>query len=172
MMKYMRVLMVVVMLAAGALAQAPGDCPAPAPPRAGMRPGMMRGPGGMGPGPGMGKWWTNPAMAQKLGLSEAQGQQMEKSFQEHRVKLTELRNSLNGLESALEPMIGMNRLNEAQITSQIEKIAQARASLEKLNSLMLLDMRRALSAEQWKQLQQQRMTPRMPGGPTPPPPPQ
>ncbi len=164
MMKYWKVLTVVAMLTAGALAQASGDCPAPVPPRAGMHPGMMRGPGGIGPGPGLGKWWTNPMVAQQLGLTEAQGQQMEKAFQEHRAKLMELRNSLSGLESALEPMIAMNRLNEGQITSQIEKIAQARASLEKLNSMMLLDMRRVLSAEQWKQLQQQRI-PRMPGGP-------
>ena len=172
MMKYWRILAIMLALAAAAAAQAPGggDC-APMEPH--MRAGMMRGPG-MGMRPGMGKWWNNPAMAQRLALTEAQVQQMEKAFQEHRARLFELRNNLNGLEAGLEPLIAANRLNEAQITTQIEKIAQARAALEKLNSMMLLDMRRALTAEQWKQLQQQRIGPRsmVPPPAVPPPPPQ
>jgi len=169
MIRFLQVLAIALVMAGAAAAQGPGgnDCTPPGPPH--MRGGMMRGPA-MGSGPGMGKWWNNPAMAQKLALTEAQMQQMEKAFRERRNQLFELRNTLNGLEASLEPMIATNRLNEPQITSQIEKIAQARATLEKLNSLMLLDMRRALSAEQWKQLQQQRMGMRVPGPPGPVPP--
>ena len=171
-----KTLAAMVLMAAVALAQAPGDCPAPPPPRGAMRGSMMRGPNGPGPGPGlgMGKWWNNPPLERRLGLTEAQVQQMENVFQQHRAQLAEMRNSLRGLEAGLGPMIEMNRLNEAQITAQIDKIAQARANLEKLSSLMLLDLRRALTAEQWKMLKEQRMTPRLPAGSgtTPPPLPQ
>ena len=42
--------------------------------------------------------------------------------------------------------------DEAQVTAQIDKVAQARANLEKSNALMLLAIRRVLTIDQWKKL--------------------
>jgi len=43
--------------------------------------------------------------------------------------------------------------DEARIVAQIDKVAQARAELEKANARMLLGIRRVLTPDQWKKLQ-------------------
>ena len=124
----------------------------------GMGPGMGQG---MGPGPGMGrgpmgKWWTNSALVQKLGLSETQVQKIEKIFQDHRTQLIDLRANVEKAEAVLEPLVEVEHPNEAQVTAQIDKIAQARGNLEKSNAQMLLAIRQVLTVDQWKQLRSQR----------------
>ncbi len=158
MVRYLALIVLTFALAVAAAAQGPrgNDC---APEMEGRMRRMMRGPG-MGLGPGMGKWWMNPAMVQKLALADAQVQQIEKVFQEHRSQLLDLGSALEKQEAALEPLITADHLNEGQIAVQIDKIAQTRANLEKSNSMMLLAMRRVLTVDQWKQLQSQRMGPR------------
>ena len=130
----------------------------------GMGPGMM-GHGGMGMG---GKWWKNSELVKKLGLSESQVQQIEKAFQDHRMQLIDLRATLEKQEITLQPLVDAERPDEAKVTAQIDKVAQARADLEKSNAKMLLAIRRILTVEQWKQLQAQGMGPmrgpRMMGG--------
>jgi len=117
--------------------------------------GMRMGHGGPGMGGPemMGKWWKNSVLVKKLGLSDAQVQQIEKTFQDHRDQLIDLRAALEKQEVALEPMVEADRPDEAQVTSQIDKVAQARANLEKAHAQMLLAIRRVLTVEQWKTLQ-------------------
>jgi Spy/CpxP family protein refolding chaperone len=43
--------------------------------------------------------------------------------------------------------------NESAILSQIDKVAQARAELEKANARFLLALRAKLTPDQWKQVQ-------------------
>jgi Spy/CpxP family protein refolding chaperone len=120
----------------------------------------MRGGGmgrlGMGPGgPGMGKWWKNSALVQKLGISDSQVQQIEKIFQDSRVQLIDLRAALDKDEAQLTPLIEADRIDESQVSAQIDKVTQARARLEKSQALMLLGIRRVLTPKQWKDLQSQ-----------------
>ena len=181
--KFVVVTVVVIVLAGLAVGQmGPGPCDgagAPAGARIGgqMRgqgmgpggPGMGQGMGqGMGSGPGMGrgpmgKWWTNSALVQKLGLNDTQTQKIEKIFQDHRTQLIDLRANVEKAEAVLEPLVGAEHPNEVQVTAQIDKIAQARANLEKSNAQMLLAIRQVLTVDQWKQLQNQHGMGRMPG---------
>jgi Spy/CpxP family protein refolding chaperone len=179
--KFVVVMVVVTVLAGVAVAQvATAPCPGAGPP-AGARMGApMRGQGmgpggpgmgqGMGPGPGMGrgsmgKWWTNSALVQKLGLNDTQVQKIEKIFQDHRMQLIDLRAAVAKQEATLEPLVEAEHPNEAQVTAQIDKIAQARANLEKSNAQMLLAIRQVLTVDQWKQLRNQHGMGHMFGGP-------
>ncbi|MGB9103681.1 MAG: periplasmic heavy metal sensor [Terriglobales bacterium] len=170
--KFVVLMVVVTVLAGVAVAQmGTGPCAGAGPP-AGARMGAhMRGQGmgpggpgmgaGMGPGPGMGrgpmgKWWTNSALVQKLGLNDTQVQKIEKIFQDHRMQLIDLRATVAKQEATMEPLVEAEHPNEAQVTAQIDKIAQARANLEKSNAQMLLAIRQVLTVDQWKQLQNQR----------------
>jgi periplasmic protein CpxP/Spy len=115
-------------------------------PGMGMDMGMMRG-------PGEGKWWKNPELAQKLSLSDDQVGKMEKIFQDHRLQLIDLHASLEKQEVLLEPMINAEHPDEQQTLAQIDKVAQARADLEKSNARMLFAIRNVLTPDQWKKLQ-------------------
>ncbi len=67
----------------------------------------------------------------------------------------------------MEPLVSAEQPDEGKIVSQIDKVAQARAELEKNNARMLLGIRRLLTPEQWSKLKAQPMVTR---SFTPPPP--
>ena len=176
-----------ILLFAGAvaLAQSPAPPQSPQPPQGmgpGMGPGMGRGMGmgrgygapspqpGRGPMErGMGRWWKNPEMVEKLGVTADQQKKMDDIFQQHRLKLIDLNASVEREEVTLEPMMAADQPDEARIVAQIDKVAQARAELEKANARMLLGIRRVLTPDQWKKLQAETPRPgRGPGGQQPP----
>jgi Spy/CpxP family protein refolding chaperone len=141
----------------------------------------VRGPNGpfirvVGPG----KWWKDSALMQKIGVNEDQVRTIEKIFQDHRLQLIDLHAALERQEAILEPMIEADQPEEAQVVAQIDKVAQARANLEKSDAVMLLAIRRVLTLDQWKKLRdvpgvatfhlgpERRISPPGPSAPPPP----
>ena len=156
-----------VLLAGTALAQGPGG---------GMGPGS-----GMGPGAGFGehrppmerafgapgahgRWWNNPKVVERLKLTDEQRKAFDGILLDHRAKLIDLRASLEKAELTLEPLMSDDSPNEAKILAQIDKVAQARAELEKANAGFLLAIRAKLTPEQWKQLEADRAEHEQRGG--------
>jgi periplasmic protein CpxP/Spy len=103
-----------------------------------------------------GRWWNNPQTAERLKLTDAQRKAMDDTLQQHRETLVDLRGSLEKAELALEPMMKEDQPNESQILAQIDKVAGARAELEKANARFLLAIRSKLTPDQWKQMQADR----------------
>jgi Spy/CpxP family protein refolding chaperone len=118
----------------------------PNPPRA-NRPPMERG-------VPQGTWWRNPDMVQKLGLNSDQEKKIDDTFQQYRLKLVDLNANLRREEITLEPLMAADSPDEAKSLAQIDKVAQARAELEKGNARFLFGIRRVLTPEQWKKLQE------------------
>jgi Spy/CpxP family protein refolding chaperone len=131
---------------------------------------LAQGPAGGGGGMGMGehrppmerafgaqgdhgRWWNNPRMVAELKLTDEQRKSMDDILLAHREKLIDLRASLQKAELELEPLIKDDQPNEGRILAQIDKVAQARAELEKANARFLLAIRGKLTPEQWKQVQ-------------------
>jgi periplasmic protein CpxP/Spy len=116
-----------------------------------------------------GRWWNNPEVAQKLGLTANQQKRMEAVFEESRPSLMDLSATVRKEEVALEPLLAADQPDEGKVLAQIDRLAQVRAELEKANARMLLGLRRILTPEQWKTLQADephRHYPRFgPGGP-------
>ena len=100
-----------------------------------------------------GRWWNNPELAQKLGLSADQQKRMEAVFQQARPGLMDLSGTVRKEEQSMEPLLAADQPDESKILSQIDRVAQARAELEKANARMLLGLRRILTVDQWKTLQ-------------------
>jgi len=178
---------VAALFSAGAVgAQNPGAPVAPGAPDGGPRFGPHRPPmeRALGPGGG-GKWWNNPEIVQKLQLTDDQRKAMDGILQQHREQLIDLRANLEKAELALEPLMRDDQPNESAAFQQIDKVAQARAELEKANARFLFALRSKLTPDQWKQVQEFRQNhqmmhrnwdrgPRRQGGdqaaPPPPPP--
>ena len=130
------------------------------------------GPGGPPGGPGFGgpppmdhmfhdrhfgRWWNDPEVAQQIGLTDQQKQQMDQIFVQHRLKLIDLNANLEKQEVLFRPMIEADQPDETKILAQIDAIAQARAELEKADARMLFDTRKVLTPEQWQKLKAMRM---------------
>jgi Spy/CpxP family protein refolding chaperone len=95
-------------------------------------------------------------MVAELKLTDTQRKSMDEILLSHREKLIDLRASLEKAELFLEPLVKADQPNEAQILAGIDRVAQARAELEKANARYLLGLRGKLTPEQWKQLQADR----------------
>lgn len=102
----------------------------------------------------LGKWWKNSEIVEKVGVTPQQVNQLEKIFLDHRLKLIDLRADLERQETQLEPLIEAEQPDENKVGAQIDAIAAARGRLEKANTLMMLAIRKTLSVEQWKKLQE------------------
>ena len=116
--------------------------------------GGMRGDHNVAGGHGM--WWKDPNVVQQLSLSADQVKRIDTIFEQSRLQLIDLRASLQKQEVLLEPMLNANPLDTAKASAQIDKVAQARADLEKANAKMLLGIRGVLSADQWTKLNDRR----------------
>jgi periplasmic protein CpxP/Spy len=119
------------------------------PPMEGRRPPMERA-FRLGP---HGRWWNNPEFVQKLGLTADQQKKMEAVFQQSRPSLMDLSANVRKEETAMEPLLAADQPDESKVLAQIDRVAQARAELEKANARMLLGLRRVLTSDQWKTLQ-------------------
>jgi Spy/CpxP family protein refolding chaperone len=111
----------------------------------------------LGPEGDHGRWWNNPKIVAELKLTSEQRKAFEGILMAHRENLIDLRASLEKAELAMEPLMGDDQPNETAILSQIDKVAQARAELEKANARFLLAIRAKLTLEQWKQMQADRV---------------
>lgn len=112
-----------------------------------MGPGMRIAPPGM--------WWKNPDLAQKISLSADQQKRMDDIFQQSRLQLIDLKANVEKQEVMLEPMLSANPPDTNKVLAQIDRVASARAELEKANARMLLGIRGVLSADQWTKLQEE-----------------
>ncbi len=106
---------------------------------------------------GTAEWWRNPEIAEKIGLSDQQKQQLEKISLNGRLKMIDLRADLEKQHVVLGPMLRAFHPNEDQVLAQIEKVSQAQAALEKERVQTMLDSRNVLTEEQWNKLKNMRM---------------
>ena len=100
-----------------------------------------------------GKWWTDGELSRKLGLTAEQQRRMDDIFQQSRVKLVDLMAAVRREEAILVPLAQADAPDDGKILAQIDRIAQARADLEKANARFLLALRHVLTVDQWQKLQ-------------------
>lgn len=131
----------------------------PQPAQPGGGPPMARG--SMQPRLG-GKWWDNPETAKRIGLSAEQQKKMDEIFQQNRLKLIDLTAAMQKEEVVMEGLMHDPQIDDAKILPVADRIAEARAELEKTNVRMLLGIRHVLTPEQWTKLEAER-----PAGPMP-----
>jgi protein CpxP len=100
-----------------------------------------------------GKWWTNPMMIRQLGLTEDQQKRLDQIYPQDCLRLIDLRAALEKEEALMEPLFASEHPPEARIFNQIDRLANARADLEKANARMLFAVRLVLYADQWREIQ-------------------
>jgi Spy/CpxP family protein refolding chaperone len=112
--------------------------------------------GSQGQGAPPSKWWQSDFYKRELSLTPEQSKHLEDIFQAAKPNQTQLKKSLDEAEALFEKLVKEGDKKAA--AKQIDRVTTARAELIKSHSLMLLDMRFELTAQQWTklgQLQQQ-----------------
>ena len=97
-----------------------------------------------------GTFWRDDKWISILDLSTDQQRKMDYIFQQFRLKLIDDNAALRKEEVMLDPMWrdDLSSASEAKLLAQIDRIAEARAQLEKTNSRMLVSLLKVMTPEQ------------------------
>lgn len=113
-----------------------------------MRGGLQLGPPG--------RWWDDKGFAKNLGLRPEQQSRMDAIFMQNRGTLIAGYENLKQAEAQMEALSKAAVLDEPALYAQIDKVAQARAALEKANTHLLLTIRNEMDAAQISRLEKYR----------------
>jgi Spy/CpxP family protein refolding chaperone len=105
-------------------------------------------------------------MVRQLGLTAEQQKKMDDVLQQSRLKLIDLNATLEKEEVVMEGLMRGPQLDDTKILPAADRIAQARAELEKANARLMLGLRHVLTPEQWEKLNSGHFAGH-PGGPPP-----
>jgi Heavy-metal resistance len=100
----------------------------------------------------MGKWWKNPDVVSKLGLSDSQVSQLNQVFYDHKLKLIDYGAEMEKQDLKLQTLLDADQPDEGQVSTQVDQVLAARGKLEREFTMMNLNLRKQLSLEQWRQL--------------------
>lgn len=103
-------------------------------------------------GMGQGQWWENPAVVKELGLSDKQTEQMDQLSLSHRKNVIKLEADLKIAEIEFRDMMEGDP-SEADVRKKAKALSQLREKLQDLRIDHMLAVRKVLTPEQQKKLQ-------------------
>jgi len=131
-----------------AWAQGPGMAPG--------GPGSKGGPGGPmgmhGPRPEFGTWWKNSELAGKLKLTDDQVKKLDESYYSHKLKLIDDSAEMQKADLKLRTLLDVDSPDQNQVLAAVDQVLAARGKVERETTMMMLDFRKILTVDQWKQL--------------------
>ena len=105
-----------------------------------MRGGVQFGPPG--------RWWDDKHYAKTLHLRADQKKRMDGLFDDNRANLVNRYEALQQEEQKMEILSHAQALDETALFAQIDRVAQARADLEKATTHLMLQVRKEMDADQ------------------------
>ncbi len=115
--------------------------------------GLAKGPGGMGeleiP---HGKWWRMPEVAKKLDLTSKEQQKLNDLFVQSRRQLIDLKSNVEKEKLELEMILDQQNFDESACMDQFKKFEHARANLANERFRFLVEVRKLLGLDRYRQL--------------------
>ncbi len=99
-----------------------------------------------------GRWWDDKKTSRSLNLRPEQQQHMDEIFNANKGQLLTLYSNLQREEQKLGSMSSADLADESKVFAGIDRVAQARAELEKENAHILLQIRKELDGQQLSKL--------------------
>lgn len=94
-----------------------------------------------------GKWWQDGSFRRELGLTVEQSTRLEEIFQKAQPILRQRMQALDRAENQFDRLVETG--DDASVLAHVDVVEAARAELNKSRAVMLLYMRRSLTADQW-----------------------
>jgi Spy/CpxP family protein refolding chaperone len=93
------------------------------------------------------KWWHNSNFRREMSLTQEQVDRLEEIFQSSTPTLRNQKRALDQAEGALELLVETGD-DDSAVMQQVDAVEARRAELSKSRTMMLLRMRRVLTADQ------------------------
>jgi Spy/CpxP family protein refolding chaperone len=94
-----------------------------------------------------GKWWQDERFRDELSLTTEQSTRLEEIFQKTQPTLRQWMRALDQAEDEFDKLVESG--DDASVLEHVGIVETARAELNKTRTVMLLRMRRSLTADQW-----------------------
>ncbi len=111
------------------------------------------GPGGPHGGPHF-QWWKNSDVVSKLNLSTTQVSQLDQVFTSHKTNLKTDFEAMRTADKALRDLLDQDNPDQTQVNNAANAVLTARGAVERETTQMMLDFRKIMTADQWKQLRE------------------
>ena len=108
--------------------------------------------GGMQFGP-PGRWWDDKSVTHAVGLRQDQQRKMDSIFDANKSAILNSYRSLLSEQTKLDALNKQSQPDSRQVLATIDAVNQARASLEKATTEMLLQIRSQMDSSQIQKLQ-------------------
>ncbi len=99
-----------------------------------------------------GQFWLNPDLVAAISLTPDQVHRLAETYLQGRLKLIQLDAALQTEEAKLEPMLAAPVIDNDLALAQTDRIAEARAALDKADAHMAFALRAILKADQLTRL--------------------
>jgi Spy/CpxP family protein refolding chaperone len=99
-----------------------------------------------------GRWWDDGSTAKRLNLRSDQQKKMDRVFDANRDQLLDRFTTLQREENRLSSMSAKDLQDQGKVFAQIDRVAGARAELEKENAYILMQIRQQLDPDQVNKL--------------------
>lgn len=113
------------------------------------RAGLQLGPAGQ-------RWWDDRSYVKSLKLRPEQQANMDAIFEQNRTALISRFEGVEQAEAQLNQLANVPEPDEAALFAQIDRVAEARADLEKATTHLLLQLRKQMDPDQIKKLESRR----------------
>ncbi|HXI11713.1 MAG TPA: periplasmic heavy metal sensor [Thermoanaerobaculia bacterium] len=96
-----------------------------------------------------GKWWKRPEIIQRLSLTEEQQEKLDATFRSNANGLIDLRADVEKKAVDLRSQLDQIQLNRQEVQKAALRLSESRSRLFERELMLLVDMRAALTNEQW-----------------------
>ncbi len=93
------------------------------------------------------KWWHDDTFKRELVLTAEQSTRLEDIFQQSMPRLRKHKELLDRAQADFDQLV--ERASDVTVMEQVTAVERARTELNKARMMMLLRMRRSLTADQW-----------------------
>jgi Spy/CpxP family protein refolding chaperone len=99
-----------------------------------------------------GKWWKRPRIIQMLNLTGEQQAKLEDIFSRRRREFVDLKADVERRQIDVEELVAKKDSDPKKASASVEALEQSRLKLHRAATMMFLEQKDVLSAEQWQQV--------------------
>lgn len=101
-----------------------------------------------------GRWWRIPALAERLELGDNHRRRLDDIYDKDRANLAELKEKIQREQTVLEELLDEEPLREPVVMSQLKKLESVRTSLSEERVRYVIEVRKVLGPDRYRQLKQ------------------